>query len=52
MSSPILAIDGKIIAAGKVPTVEEIEAAICNKIKGDSVEKKELQGGYPCGGNC
>ena len=52
MSSPVFAIDGKIIAAGKVPTGEEIEAAICNKTKGDSGEKNESQGGCSCGGKC
>ncbi len=43
MSSPVFAIDGAIVASGKVPSSDEIEKAICEKTK---------QGGCSCGGNC
>ncbi len=33
MSSPVFAINNEVIAAGKVPTSEEIEKAICKKLE-------------------
>ncbi len=41
MSSPVFAIDGELITSGKVPTSEEIEKAISEKMKGNSVDKNE-----------
>ena len=41
MGSPVFAIDGVVIAAGNVPSSDEIEKAISEKIKGNSVEKNE-----------
>jgi len=53
MSSPVFAIDGSVIAAGKVPSNEDIEKAISEKTKVNSVEKNQAaQGGCSCGGNC
>jgi len=52
MSSPVFAIDGEVIAVGKVPSNEEIEKAICEKMKGNSMEKNEvLHGGCSCEDN-
>ena len=56
MSSPVFAINGKIISAGKVPSVEEIETALrgnssssqqCEKKKSEKTEKKSCC----CSGN-
>ena len=53
MSSPVFAIDGAVIASGKVPLNEEIEKAISEKMKGNSVKKNETsQEECSCGGNC
>lgn len=53
MSSPVMAIDGKLIFSGKIPSVEEIENIINEKMKGNEVEKDEkAQGGCSCEGNC
>lgn len=38
MSSPVLAIDGKLITSGKVPTHQEIEKYILAEQKGKSAE--------------
>jgi len=49
MSSPVFAIDGKIISVGKVPSVQEIETALkgnssasqqCEKQEAEKTEKK------------
>lgn len=53
MSSPVFAIDGQIVAAGKAPSDKEIEKIISEKLKGNSVEKNTpSQGGCSCGGKC
>jgi len=49
MSSPVFAIDGKVMAAGKVPSNEELEKMIREKC---SSENKNASGGCSCGGNC
>ncbi len=49
MSSPVLAIDGKVMAAGKVPSNDEIEKMIK---EGCASENKKPSGGCSCGGNC
>lgn len=53
MSSPVFAIDGKLITSGKVPTNKEIEKAILTEQKGGSIEINQSgRGGCSCGGNC
>ncbi len=52
MNSPVFAIDGELITAGKVPTNGEIEQAIIKKMGGGVVEENESQGGCSCGSNC
>lgn len=53
MSSPVLAIDGKLMACGKVLTKEEIEKIILVQLKGGSIKGDEVnKGGCSCGGNC
>lgn len=48
MSSPVFAIDGKIMAAGKVPSHDEIQKFITEKAKGIEVEKmKNLKAAVP-----
>ena len=49
MSSPVFAIDGKVMAAGKVPSNDEIEKMIR---EGCTSENKKSAGGCSCGGNC
>ncbi|MBD3338917.1 MAG: arsenic metallochaperone ArsD family protein [Candidatus Lokiarchaeota archaeon] len=49
MSSPVFAIDGKVMAAGKVPDNDEIEKMILEKC---SPENKNDSGGCSCGGKC
>lgn len=53
ISSPVFAIDGKLITSGKVPTSEEIERAILAEQKDKSAETNQSsKGGCYCGGNC
>ena len=53
MSSPVFAINGKLISSGKVPTAKEIEEAILTEQKGDSAGiYQSSKGGCCCGGNC
>jgi len=53
MSSPVFAIDGKLITSGKVPTNKEIEQAILKAQKGESTEiNQSNKGGCSCGGKC
>ena len=53
MSSPVFAIDGKLITSGKVPTNEEIEKAILNEQKGESAEvDQSSKRGCSCDGKC
>ena len=53
MSSPVFAIDGKLITSGKVPTNEEIKQAILTAQKGESAEiNKPSKGACSCGGKC
>ncbi len=49
MSSPVLAIDGQVMAAGRVPSNDAIEKMI---LEGCESEKKNSAGGCSCGGNC
>jgi len=53
MSSPVLAIDGKLITSGKVPSGEEIEKFILAQKKGKAAEiNPSNEGCCSCGGNC
>jgi len=53
MSSPVFAINGEVVTSGQLPSNEEIEKVICEKIKGNSVEQKEAQrSGCSCENNC
>lgn len=53
MSSPVFAIDGKLITSGKVPTSEEIEQAILTAQKGESSEiSQSNKSGCSCSGKC
>jgi len=53
MSSPVFAINGKLITSGKVPTAEEIERAILTAQKSESAEiNQSNNGGCSCGGKC
>ena len=53
MSSPVFAIDGKLIVSGKVPTSEEIEKSILTAQKGESAKiNQSNKGGCSCSGNC
>jgi len=49
MGSPVFAIDGKVMAAGKVPSNDEIEKMIK---EGCASENNKSSGGCSCGGNC
>lgn len=49
MSSPVFAIDGVVMAAGKVPANDEIEKMI---IENCPSENKNTCEGCSCGGNC
>jgi small redox-active disulfide protein 2 len=46
MESPVLAIDGKPVLAGSVPSVESVKDIIKQTIS------KETTSGCDCGGNC
>lgn len=50
MSSPVLVIDGKVAAAGNVPSVENIKKMLDGK-KEDR-EDDSSKGGCSCGGKC
>ena len=53
MSSPVLAIDGDLIASGKLPSSVELEKIITEKMAGKKVESSpKAQGGCSCGGKC
>ena len=53
MSSPVFAINGKLITSGKIPTNEEIERAILTVQKKESTEvNQSSKGGCSCGGKC
>ncbi len=53
MASPVLAIDGEVITAGKIPSQVEIEKIIKEKIKGKEIKKEiNSRGGCSCGGKC
>jgi len=53
MGSPVLAINGRLITSGKVPSAEEIEAAILSAQKGASAKTDQSGGGgCSCGGKC
>lgn len=49
MGSPVFAIDGKVMTAGKVPSNDEIEKMIKEAC---SAEDQKSGGGCSCGGNC
>ena len=49
MSSPVFAIDDKVMVSGKVPSNEELEKMIREKCP---TENKNVSGGCCCGGNC
>jgi len=51
MSSPVFAIDGKIMAAGRVPSNKEIEEMIC-KDQNNEKPSNDSNGGCSCGGKC
>ena len=51
LSSPVFAIDGELIASGKVPTDQEIENAILSKSKGKIAKEKKCNGNCSCGNN-
>jgi small redox-active disulfide protein 2 len=51
MSFPVLAINGKPIIIGMIPSIEEIKETIINYQKGIANTKEE-PAGYSCGGNC
>ena len=51
MSFPVLAINGKPVIVGMIPSVEEIKETIVNYQKGIADTKKESSG-CSCGGNC
>ena len=51
MSSPVFAIDGKIMAAGRVPSNKEIEEMICKDQKNEK-PNDDSSGGCSCGGKC
>lgn len=53
MSSPVFAINEKLITSGKVPSNEEIEMAILSELKCEPQEiKQNNEGGCSCCGNC
>ena len=51
MSFPVLAINGKPIIVGMIPSIEEIKETIINYQKGIA-DTKEDSSGCSCGGNC
>jgi len=51
MSFPVLAIDGKPVIAGRVPSVDEIKEAIIN-YKKETDKPREISSGCSCGGKC
>jgi protein-disulfide isomerase len=51
MSFPVLAINGKPIIVGMIPSVEQIKETIINYQKGIA-GTKEQSSGCSCGGNC
>ena len=50
MSSPVLAIDGKPVSVGVVPSLEKIKDLISGEGKSEKDEKSK--GCCSCGGNC
>jgi small redox-active disulfide protein 2 len=50
MSSPVFAIDGEVIAAGKAPSSDEIEKSIKEKLTDKNTEKDSSCCGCSCGG--
>ena len=53
MSSPVLAISGKPVLVGELPSVEKIVEIINNHFSGKSAEKQSKNGGCcSCGGKC
>lgn len=53
MSSPVLAISGKPILAGELPSIERIAEIINKHLSGKSLEKQSKNSGCcSCGGNC
>lgn len=50
MSSPVLAIDGKPVLVGSVPSLEKIKELINGK--NDSKEDTDSKGCCSCSGNC
>ncbi|MFZ3054714.1 MAG: MTH895/ArsE family thioredoxin-like protein [Minisyncoccales bacterium] len=51
MSFPVLAVNGKPIIAGMIPSIEKIKETIINYQKGIA-DTKEESSGCSCGGNC
>ncbi len=49
MSSPVLAVNGKPVMAGSVPSKDEIRELLSN---GESEEEPKKCSGCTCGGNC
>ena len=55
MTSPVLAIDGKSVLAGVLPSKEALTQVISGKMSGNSEKQKtgvEKVGGCCCGGKC
>ena len=53
MSSPVFAIDGQVLTAGKPPSIPMIEEMIMAGKNNDSLKKDAARGGgCSCGGNC
>lgn len=48
MSTPALAVDGKVVFAGSVPEIGRIKEVL----GGNNVSKEASAGGCSCGGNC
>lgn len=47
MSSPVFAIDGKVVASGRVPNNDELK-----KMISEGCASEKSSGGCSCGGNC
>ena len=52
MSSPVFAIDGKVITAGSAPSVAEIEKSIQENLKDSQGSNSNSPGECSCGGKC
>ncbi len=50
-TSPALKVDGKVVCAGRMPSVEEIKGFISDEGGSDTIDNDE-KSGCACGGSC